>query len=223
MERYRFHADGSPNCWSWFAGISTWVVRHKATSILIALLFMLFLGFYMSPYSWPFVGILRGEPFYDGMPRSYWRREIIAREDPSQLLLWFRHWGLGNSASIHSGPVIDYQKEEALSVVFHLMRDRNPRVRAWSANYLWHYRRFNEEVFLALLDGAQDEDFRVRLLSLEAIGRYAARHKNNRAFKAEKAVPYILPCLTDNDPSVRGTAEDALKIINRDEALKRGV
>jgi hypothetical protein len=186
---------------------------------------LLFGVFWFSPYSWRVIGVLRDEPFYQGMPSSYWRGEIISRhvesDDESKAGGWFHdlirlvpHKEKAQLGILGNDP-------DALSVVLRLMVDSDYRVRQWASNYLSHYWAFSDEVLPALLNGTKDEDRIVQVNSLAGINNYFFMHKNK--LNADNAVPFILPFLDDTNLAVRDVAERALRVAAPAEAQKRGL
>jgi hypothetical protein len=132
-------------------------------------------------------GLYRGEGFYQGWPTSYWSKRL--RDNPNILrsraggpadiplrpATWFDNakvrFGVGTPAWTPADPWLQEDDPEALPVLQDLLRDPDPDVRGYAAEWLGDYERKAKAAVPALLGVLGDKTDTVTGLT---VGRRAA-------------------------------------------------
>jgi hypothetical protein len=141
-----------------------WRVHKKKIIRILAVMviaFVLYLG-YLLDYDHALIGYLRNQPRYQGLPVEYWKARIQSHER------WAKdrpnRTGQGLLADLpelaglilHPEPGFREGDPEQLWVLLQLMKDADPDVRRWAANYLGTIQSAPEEAIDALIAGLDD-------------------------------------------------------------------
>ena len=191
---------------------------------LLILLLLLLLGspLLLPQVRWPVYGWLRGEAFYQGMPTSWWAKEIDTTYQP--MLLWdisgkdaSIQWCMQPSPSLWDEirqqfgpsttalpasifavgcPLLDGDPD-ALPVLLVLVRNESAKVRRAAIRGLWAEGEGKPEIISALIEAVRDTDAAVQEEAVAALQHFnsnvEAKAGANEAVHDPKPLPPALP------------------------------
>ena len=184
--------------------------KHR---LLLALVLLLLTGLLLIPsVRWPAYGRLRGEAFYQGMPTSWWAKEIEGS---------YYYFGYANSGG---GGTSVWCVESPASLWDQVLSRLKPGTTAISVTRITLGSPLLVgdaqalPVLLALLRGESVKGRRVASCGLSALRGLLARSRPN-----PEVVQALLTAIEDSDDIVRRDAIAALQHIDPDAAAKAGV
>jgi hypothetical protein len=143
-------------------------------------------------------GLVLREPFFRGLPASYWRDEI--RVD-------------GEAGRVKETTIDTFGDLDAVPVLRRCLRDRDPNVR-WPSVLLFQHAGFIEDVEPALRNALDDPDIGVQIQGIRGLTRLRR--------ESLAAIPRLQELAHAADVSVRSNAHYALWEIDQNAALTAG-
>ncbi len=168
-----------------------WLTKRTAikVSLLLAVSVLLYIGFRLD-YHFVVIGYCKGQPRYRGLPVDYWRARVQNYQrwlfnpppDASDGLLDQLYYLTG--VSLFPKPPLQGGHKESVTVLLDLIKDSDPLVRSFAAQYLQSIQPPSQEAIDALIAGLDDPDSGVRYHSMDSLGMYGPA--------ARKALPRII-------------------------------
>lgn len=182
----------------------------------VALLLAVALGVWLSPWGWKISGWMKEEPFYQGMPTSYWRQRLQAERFVGEKK---RFPNLGFFLRMQINP--DYMEEahgllleggpEAVPVLIELLRD-NDSYFFFVCQVLGKIGPEAKAAVPDLLEFLKDQDPIRRLWAACALSRIDPSIKAGR--------PILMEALKDKNADRRKFAAEALRKVDPETARK---
>jgi len=155
-------------------------------------------------------GWWRGEPFFHGLPSSYWQNAIRRwNRAPDEVPWWNRalDWvGMDRKPAL----LTDDQDSAAMPILFCLVQDEDEAVQIAVGYALDRLEPTSRETVPLLVTALKDQDPAVRYWAATLLGRLGE--------KAKTAVPALTLALQDEDHDVHHAAHESLAEIEVAEA-----